>query len=126
MAVTHGKFTKYSDLLIFRENSNPSLIKMTDFYGRSLDSGNNSGTNQNGCVSSVFLEPLTMRETKTLTWITATDRSKYLKLDSIFHRLWTGASMSSQGRSNIKAQHSYEIQIIERQRESNDQSCGIR
>ena len=76
MAVTHGKFTKYSDLLIFRENSNPSLIKMTDFYGRSLDSGNNSGTNQNGCVSSVFLEPLTMRETKTLTWITATDRSK--------------------------------------------------
>ena len=45
MAVTHGKFLIVLVNLIFRENSNPSLIKMTDFYGRSLDSGSNSGTN---------------------------------------------------------------------------------
>ena len=81
MAAIHGKFKLLITKIILRENSNPSLVSMTDFYGRSLDSGNNSGTNLNECVSSVFLEPLTMRETKTLTWITATDKSKLLDLN---------------------------------------------
>jgi nuclear pore complex protein Nup210 len=58
------------------ENSNPSLVSMTDQSGRSLDGGpQGSGTQgSQKCIDRVFLEPRTMRETKTLTWITARDR----------------------------------------------------
>lgn len=81
MAAICGKFQSLNCLTTFadfRENSNPSLVSMTDQSGRSLDGGpQGSGTQgSQKCIDRVFLEPRTMRETKTLTWITARDRGK--------------------------------------------------
>lgn len=49
---------------MFREISHPHLVKMTP-------------AKQHGsCIDSVILEPLVNRDSKTLIWIQATDKSK--------------------------------------------------
>ena len=81
MAATCGKYQSQTCLTTFadfRENSNPSLVSMTDQSGRSLDGGAEAGGTQGSpkCIDRVYLEARTSRETKTLTWITARDRGK--------------------------------------------------
>ena len=56
------------------ENSHPNLIQMVDMHGFVLD----PKTPANQCVNRIFLEPKTVKPTKTLIWISAKDQSKYI------------------------------------------------
>ena len=55
------------------ENSHPNLIQMTDAQGQHLG----TKTESNHCMNRVWLEPHTLKASKTLVWITARDQSKY-------------------------------------------------
>ena len=126
MAAINGKLVHLShNLDCFRENTNPALISMTDGDGRSLDGGTQGtgGQGSHRCMSRVFLSPVTNRETKTLTWITARDRGKsteYLSslIDNFaYYRLWSSVAMPSEGRCHRPPWDPHSLQTVQRERE---------
>lgn len=74
MAATNGKFQNH--LTYFRDNSHPGLISMTRKDGSKLDNNSpDSRQEENECLDSVVVEAASRKETKTLIWITAKDKS---------------------------------------------------
>lgn len=53
------------------QNSHPQLVSMTDIHGQSLDHGRQHSSNE--CISRVFLQAKTLKETKSIILITARD-----------------------------------------------------
>jgi|688.fasta_scaffold218109_1 hypothetical protein len=105
MAAINGKFK--NNLTYFRDNSHPGLISMTRKDGSKLDiSSPDSRQEENECLDSVVVEAASRKETKTLIWITAKDKSnKHSILLTFEFRLRSSSPLCSENWKARKVCH---------------------